>query len=95
MSNFHGVQVGNWIFDGVCWLLLRYGIDDPLSAFPMHGACGIWGVFVTGLLAQRSYVDQYYERSGMGKTIHYGLFYGNSGKLLASQVRSSQCIQPL
>lgn len=30
----------------------RLLIDDPVSAFPVHGLCGIWGVLFTGLLAK-------------------------------------------
>jgi Amt family ammonium transporter len=32
-------------------LLLKLRIDDPLEAFPMHGMCGVWGVFFVGLFA--------------------------------------------
>lgn len=27
------------------WLLLRFKIDDPLDAVPVHGAGGLWGAF--------------------------------------------------
>jgi Amt family ammonium transporter len=29
--------------------LLRFQIDDPLDASPIHGACGIWGVIAVGI----------------------------------------------
>ena len=28
---------------------LRFKIDDPVQAFPVHGACGAWGVFACAL----------------------------------------------
>jgi hypothetical protein len=48
------------IFDGVCWLSLKLRIDEPLSAAPMHGFGGLWGVFFTGLRAKPEYVQQAY-----------------------------------
>ena len=30
-------------------VLLRHKIDDPVAAFPVHGACGVWGLLATGL----------------------------------------------
>merc|ERR1711881_106883 len=33
-------------------LLDKLQIDDPISAFPVHGICGIWGVLATGLFQQ-------------------------------------------
>jgi len=29
--------------------LLFLGIDDAIGAFPVHGACGFWGIIATGL----------------------------------------------
>jgi len=34
--------VGGLIFDGMCAAFLKLRIDDPLSAAPMHGWCGMW-----------------------------------------------------
>ena len=39
----------------VCWASSRalevLKIDDPLDAFPVHGACGAWGVIAAGIFA--------------------------------------------
>ena len=40
---------------GAFWYILGkkvlyiFGIDDAIGAFPVHGACGAWGVLATGL----------------------------------------------
>ncbi|XAR62710.1 hypothetical protein NMG60_11017567 [Bertholletia excelsa] len=61
----------------------RVQFDDPLEAAQLHGGCGAWGVFFTGLFARKKYVREVYparpDRS-------YGLFMGGGGKLLAAQV---------
>jgi Amt family ammonium transporter len=45
-------------------------IDDPVGAFSVHGACGVWGTLAVGLFASPAYVAS----SGAG--INAGLFYG-------------------
>jgi Amt family ammonium transporter len=76
--------VGALIFDFTCWLWLKLRIDDPLSASPMHGVCGAWGIIVTALLAAPHFIGQaYLTHSTEGR--HWGAFYpGSSGKLLAA-----------
>jgi Amt family ammonium transporter len=32
-----------------CKLLTKLKIDDPISASPVHGFCGIWGCVATGI----------------------------------------------
>lgn len=49
-------SIGLVIFEATCALWLKLQIDDPLAASPMHGVCGMWGVFIVGLLAKKEYV---------------------------------------
>lgn len=41
--------VGGVVYVLSSHLLNKVGIDDPLEAFPVHGACGIWGTIALGL----------------------------------------------
>lgn len=43
-----GAVAGVLVFGG-CKLLEMLKIDDPVSAFPVHGLCGIWGGIATGI----------------------------------------------
>lgn len=76
--------IGGLWFDLICWLFLKLRIDDPLSAAPMHGFGGMWGIFFTGLLAKDEYIQQVYARGDSEKQ-NMGVFYGGKGHLLAAQ----------
>jgi hypothetical protein len=39
-------------------------IDDPLDAWPVHGACGVWGMFAVGVFARPEYSYNQQGRSG-------------------------------
>jgi Amt family ammonium transporter len=41
--------VGGCLYVAASFGIRKAGIDDPLDAFAIHGACGAWGVFATGL----------------------------------------------
>jgi Amt family ammonium transporter len=41
--------IGGGIYVCVSTLLKKMQIDDPLDAFPIHGACGAWGVLAAAL----------------------------------------------
>ena len=61
----------------VCYLMVsvaknRFGYDDTLDAFGVHGIGGIWGALATGLFATKAV-----NAAGAD-----GLFYGNPGLFL-------------
>jgi len=41
--------IGGLIYQGASLLLQRLHVDDVVDAFPVHGACGCWGVIALGL----------------------------------------------
>lgn len=67
--------VGALVYIGSATVLLKLHIDDPLEAFPVHGAAGAWGAIATGLFTRRDLraIAGYGEKYG-------GLFYGGSGR---------------
>ncbi len=73
--------IGAAVYIGSAELLLKLKIDDPLEAFPIHGATGFWGVIAGGL----------FNRAGLGSSAS-GLFFGGGGKLLAANVVGSLVI---
>jgi Amt family ammonium transporter len=79
------------IFKAASELLVRYRIDDPLDAFPVHGACGAAGMIMTGLFAHPVYVERLYGAVEGGKP-HGGLFYTGRGDLLAAQLAATLTI---
>lgn len=55
-------------------ILDRIRVDDPCGAFPVHGACGIWGTLTVGL----------WGREALGLASE-GLFYGGGFEQLGIQ----------
>eukprot|EP00756_Hemistasia_phaeocysticola_P036654 Hpha_TRINITY_DN16654_c0_g10::TRINITY_DN16654_c0_g10_i3::g.183252::m.183252/K03320/amt, AMT, MEP; ammonium transporter, Amt family len=53
--------VGGAVYYGAAHLLLWLRIDDPLSAWPVHGACGVWGVIAVGIFAQGENIERGYS----------------------------------
>ena len=51
--------VGSVVLWASSKLLLKLKIDDPLEAFPVHGACGAWGVIAVGLFADQELLGCY------------------------------------
>jgi len=43
--------IGGLVYNGSSWALLKFKMDDPLDASPIHGAAGIWGLLAVGLFA--------------------------------------------
>ena len=79
--------IGGVIFPAASSLLTRIRIDDPLEAGAMHGGCGMWGLFATGLLAQTKAVNAVNEDpvTGIAPLRPGGGFYAR-GELLAAQI---------
>jgi Amt family ammonium transporter len=49
--------IGGLIYSYLSILLVRYKIDDPLDASPIHAGCGLWGIISTGLFEKvRTYI---------------------------------------
>ena len=62
-------------------------IDDPVGAFAVHGANGIWGVLSLGLFADGSYGDGW---NGVPGTVK-GLFYGDGKQFVAELIGAVTC----
>ena len=65
-----GIGAGILGYIGVAVLKPKFGYDDSLDAFGVHGLCGIWGAIATGLFANPAVNEA-------GK----GFFYGNTHQL--------------
>jgi len=78
-------SVGAFIYYGAARLLLKLQIDDPLDAFPVHGACGVWGLIAVGLMAYPDYTTMAWDDDRSEAASYCGLFYG-CGMLFAAQL---------
>jgi Amt family ammonium transporter len=90
---------GAIILGGVAGIVCVYGvdllewlrIDDPVGAWPVHGACGIWGTLSLGLLACGKYGSPGPTGADDSAPVT-GLFYGGGTQLLVAQVIGSASI---
>jgi len=65
--------LGGFVYQGASMLLKKLKVDDVVDAFPVHGACGAWGVIAVGLFGN--------PNRGIGGN---GAFYG--GDQLGTQL---------
>ena len=75
------------VYKSASSLLLRFQIDDPVDAVPVHFFCGAWGVLASGFFAVESRVADNY-----GYAYGWGVFYGSGGKQLGIQLLGIVCI---
>jgi ammonium transporter, Amt family len=67
-----GIGVSVFCYMAVSMLKVKFGYDDSLDAFGVHGIGGIWGALATGLWATKAV-----NSAGAN-----GLFYGNPAQFL-------------
>ncbi|PXF47143.1 Ammonium transporter 1 member 2 [Gracilariopsis chorda] len=68
-------------------VLLWCKVDDPLEAFPIHGAAGAWGALCPGLFNVR----EFQETAGLdpiGGDDYHGGLYGGGGRLFVANLAS-------
>jgi len=82
------------VYHAASCLMRRLRIDDPLDAFAVHGACGLWGLIAVGLFTVREYsyaphAENHKRFDGDGNDLgpDSGIFMPHSrGILFATQV---------
>uniref|UniRef100_A0A7S4EW55 Ammonium transporter AmtB-like domain-containing protein n=3 Tax=Chrysotila carterae TaxID=13221 RepID=A0A7S4EW55_CHRCT len=78
--------LGGFVYFGASKLMVhKLRVDDPLDAFAVHGCCGFWGVFATGLFGDPHYTRGYYAWTDYASSDYTGLFFGG-GKVLGCAV---------
>lgn len=71
-----GIMVGVVCYISVAVMKLRFGYDDSLDAFGVHGVGGTLGALATGLLAQKI----------VNPAGNNGLFFGNAGLFITQAI---------
>jgi Amt family ammonium transporter len=75
-----GFAAGMFCFYMVTIVKKKFGYDDSLDAFGVHGAGGTLGALLTGVFATRLVNDALKDSSG--KVLPLGLVDGNGGQIL-------------
>ncbi len=82
-----GVIAGILVIVIALFVDTKLKIDDPVGAFAVHGANGIWGVLSLGLFADGTYGDGW---NGVPGTVK-GLFYGDGKQFVAELIGATTC----
>lgn len=81
-SIFIGAVSGFLVIAAALFVETTLKIDDPVGAIAVHGCNGTWGILALGLFSNGTYGEGLNGVPGPVK----GLFYGDSGQLVASLV---------
>merc|ERR1719160_2214281 len=60
--------LGGCIFVGSSFLVKKCKVDDPVDAFSVHGACGIWGCLAAALFDFGAGMDKHHGWGGFSAT---------------------------
>ncbi len=74
--------IGSAVMYGAVLLIDQVRIDDPVGAFPVHGAAGLWGVIAVGLFSTEAGIEQ----AGYAEPGKYGLLLGGGAEQLVMQL---------
>jgi len=66
--------------------LKQFGIDDVVDAFPVHGACGCWGVIAAALFATKENYAAAYGIYAGAEDVCGGVLYGGAGNQLGANL---------
>eukprot|EP01064_Diplonema_japonicum_P023254 TRINITY_DN33697_c0_g1_i1.p1 TRINITY_DN33697_c0_g1~~TRINITY_DN33697_c0_g1_i1.p1 ORF type:complete len:515 (+),score=167.58 TRINITY_DN33697_c0_g1_i1:81-1625(+) len=86
--------IGGMVYVGASTMLRGLEIDDPLDAFPVHGACGVWGVLSVGIFAQSNNVIRAYGSGLLRDGKHLDGFYDQAegGNQFDVQLAFAVCV---
>jgi len=82
-----GAAAGILVVISVIFIEGTLKVDDPVGAVSVHGICGLWGVLALGLFADGTYGNGLNNVPGTVR----GLFYGDSGQLIAQSIGAISC----
>ncbi len=74
--------IGSAVMYCAVLLIDQVRIDDPVGAFPVHGAAGLWGVIAVGLFSTEAGIEQ----AGYAEPGKYGLLLGGGAEQLVMQL---------
>jgi len=86
--------ISAFVYHAASCTMRKLKIDDPLDAFAVHGACGLWGVIAVGLFTVKAYSyaphesnDRRFDSNGTDLGPDAGIFMtGTRGILFATQI---------
>jgi len=78
--------IGGFVYQGTSSGLQKIGIDDPIDAFAVHGACGAWGTLAAALFDWGTGTDYFNGWSGWSCVGAPDCTSGAFGEALAANI---------